>query len=186
VGIKKLFGGYIMFLFLVLAVVVALIIAVAANISNSKAAAAQLISDERLKGAKLFKEIITTPVAINEEGNIGIINTSTKEIKVFNIKDVNGFEVIIDGKNVANIGGAIVGGLLFGGIGAIVGSSANKQKINSIDLLFKTNDFNNPTINVPLLSSGTKKGSMVDKAIQKEITELTSTLEIVEKKIKGQ
>ena len=179
-----------MFWTVFLIVFVGLFIATGIKMYNKKvsdaAAVEKLGSDPRLNGAKVFNGTIETPIAINEEGNIGIITPSAKEIKVFNIKDVNGFEVIIDGKNVANIGGAITGGILFGGIGAIVGSSANKQKINSINLLFKINDFNNPTINVPLLSIGTKKGSATDMAIQKEITELTSTLEVVEKKVKGQ
>jgi hypothetical protein len=166
-------------------ILIVLIVAVAMNLSATKEAAKKLIADERLKDAKLFKNIISTPVAVAENGNIGIINVKTKEIKVFSIKDVNGFEVIIDGQNVANVGGAIIGGFLFGGIGAIIGGSANKKKINSINLLFKINDFNTPTINVPLLIGGTKKGSMVDKALRDEITELTSTLEVVEKKIKG-
>lgn len=174
-----------MFLFIVIAIVVVLIVAVAINMKNKKDTSQNLSNDERLKGAKIFKEWIDTPMAVTENGNIGLINVSTKEIKVFNIKDVNGFEVIVDGKNVANIGGAIAGGLLFGGIGALIGSSAKKEKINTINLLFKINDFNTPTITVPLLTSGTKKGSMVDQQLQKEITELTSTLEVVEKKIKG-
>jgi hypothetical protein len=170
---------------IVIVIVIIIGIAVAININNTKVAAETLISDEKLKGAKLFKQMINTPIAINEDGNIGIVNPTTKEIKVFNMKDVNGFEVIVDGKNVANIGGAIAGGLLFGGIGAIVGGNVKKEKINTINLLFKINDFNTPTINVPLLTSGTKKGSLVDQQLQKEITELTSTLEYVEKKLKG-
>ncbi|MDR1239742.1 MAG: hypothetical protein LBK27_06485 [Treponema sp.] len=118
-----------MFLFIVIAIVVVLIVAVAINMKNKKDTSQNLSNDERLKGAKIFKEWIDTPMAVTENGNIGLINVSTKEIKVFNIKDVNGFEVIVDGKNVANIGGAIAGGLLFGGIGALIGSSANKEKI---------------------------------------------------------
>lgn len=77
---------------------------------------------------------------------------------MFNIKDINGFERIIDGKDIANIGGAIAGGLLFGGIDALIRGGVRKEKISSINLLFKINDFNNPTINFHLLIGGTKNG----------------------------
>jgi hypothetical protein len=173
-----------MFLFFILIIVVVLIIAVAVNLHNGKVAANSLESDSRLKGAKIFKQMIQTPMAITESGNIGISYPSTKIVKVFNIKDVNGFELNIDGKNVANIGGAITGGLLFGGVGALVGSSANKQKITKIELMFKLNDFNNPTVLVPLCGE-TKRGGMVHQQVEKEITELMNTLEFVEKNASG-
>ncbi|MDR2905651.1 MAG: hypothetical protein LBU73_06850 [Helicobacteraceae bacterium] len=165
--------------------IIALLIILEINTYDEEVRVEKLKSDARLNGAKVFQRL-QTPIAINEEGNIGIITPLTREAKVFNIKDVNGFEVIIDGQNIANFGGVIVEGVLFGGIGAIVGSSVNKQEINSIDLLFKINDFNNPIINVPLLSYEIEKGSMAYQTIQQEIAKLTSTLEIVEKKVKGQ
>ncbi|MDR2394457.1 MAG: hypothetical protein LBD93_09945 [Treponema sp.] len=89
------------------------IVGVAISIYNKKVAVEQLYNDGRLKGAKIFKEWIEMPMAITQKRNIGIINPTTKNTKVFNIKDVNGFEVIINGKNIANVGGAIAGSLLF-------------------------------------------------------------------------
>ena len=103
-----------------------------------------------------------------------------KDSKILNIKDIVGFEVLTNGTSSANIGGAIAGGLLFGGVGAIIGGQS-KEKIPKMSFLFKTNDFHNPNIEIPIIVSSVKKGSFEDQAIQEKIKNLTSTLEIVER-----
>jgi hypothetical protein len=143
-----------------------------------------LLSDERLKNAKVFKEFISFPIAVSENGFIGVSDIKTRKPKIIHIKDVNGFEIVVDGKNVANVGGAVVGGLLFGGVGAIIGGGTKQEKITKMNLLLKINDFNNPTIEMPLIVSSMKKGSLVYDATQKEIQELMATLELIEKTTK--
>jgi len=141
---------------------------------------------------KIFREFIITPVSVSETGEIGVFDAETTKTEIVNIKDVRGFELIEDGKNVANIGGAVVGGLLFGGVGAIVGGSAHNKKITKMDLVLKIDDFKKPYINIPLYRSEGKKDALggwalsppIDK-VQEEIKELVNTLEFVEKKIKG-
>jgi hypothetical protein len=174
-----------MFWVVIIIIVAVIIIAVAYTNIKKKEQKEAILSDERLKDAKVFSEYINTPIAISENGYIGIINPKTKEPKIIHIKDINGFELLIDGKNIANIGGAVVGGLLFGGVGAIIGGSASKEKITKMNILFKTNDFNNPTIDIPLVIFEMKKGSMTYNSVQKEVQELMATLEIVEKNNKS-
>ena len=143
-----------------------------------------LASDERMQNAKVFNKHINTAIAISENGYIGVIDPKTKQPRIIHIKDINGFEIIVDGQNVVNMGGAVVGGLLFGGVGALLGGGAHKQKIKKMNLLFKVNDFSNPTIDLPLLSVEVKKGGMIYNAIQNELQELMATLEFVEKNCK--
>ena len=140
-------------------------------------------SDERFKNAKTFSKL-NAPISISEEGYIGVVDPKTKKPRIVHIKDVNSFEIVVDGKNVANLGGAIAGGLLFGGIGAIIGGSASKEKITKMNLLLKVNDFNNPTLDIPLVQFEIKKGTNTYNYVQKEIQEIMATLEFIEKKAK--
>lgn len=76
----------------------------------------------------------------------GQYNISQKHI--YGFENIVNVEIEIDGSSVASpsIGGAIVGGVLFGGAGAIVGSS-NKtinQKIKNIALKVYVDDIKNP------------------------------------------
>lgn len=136
-----------------------------------------LVADERLVNAKIFHRLIMTPVAISEEGWIGIGHYFNGHMPdIIHIKDITGFELIVNDKNVPNIGGAIVGGLCFGGVGALIGSTPKKEVVNA-KLLLKLDDFHHPTREVPLLHNG---GSIDNP----EIRELFSTLEFVEKKYK--
>jgi hypothetical protein len=133
----------------------------------------------------LFDFINTSFILISETGFIALKSLFIKEIIIINIKDVIGFEVLTNGKSSANIGGAIAGGLLFGGVGAIIGGLQSKETITKMSFLFKTNDFNNPNIEIPIIALSLKKGSFEYQALDEKIKNLTSTLEIVEQKIKG-
>jgi len=142
--------------------------------------------------AKVFREFIATPISISENGEIGVYDAVTAKTTVVNIKDIRGFELMEDGKNVADIGGAIVGGLLFGRVGAIIGGSVKNKMITKMDLVLKVDDFSKPSINIQLYRSDGKKDDFggyvpsppIDK-VNEEVKELMNTLEFVEKKVKG-
>jgi hypothetical protein len=142
--------------------------------------------DERFSNSKLFDFINTSFILISETGFIALKSLFMKEIKIINIKDVIGFEVLANGKPSANIGGAIAGGLLFGGVGAIIGGLQSKETITKMSFLFKTNDFNNPNIEIPIIALSLKKGSYEYQALDEKIKNLTSTLELVERNVKEQ
>lgn len=93
---------------------------------------------------------------INE--NTGDIRLMNKE--VINIKEITSYE-LVQNDNVVSKGGlgaAVAGGLLFGGIGAIVGSQVGakhtKQRISIFRIKLITTDFNRPVLYVDLLPLG--------------------------------
>jgi len=167
--------------------------------------AALVKQDERFGDVKLFNKFIETPVAVSESGFIGIYQPAHKkqvkppalgglkpavyedvpeELTVIHISQVNGFELLVDKKK--GVGGAIAGGLLFGGGGAIVGQTLSRDKAKSIDLQIKTSDFQHPQIVVPLyryenaISGSMLKSmnnSMNSKQREQEIQELVSSLD---------
>jgi|GEM_PF-5388438 len=140
-------------------------------------------SDDRLKGAKIFGNTIKTPIAINEAGYIGFVLRGSKF--VFSIKDVNGFNVTIDEREIARYRG---NSTAYARRNKRIISQTNtsgtiskETKIHGMELLFKINNFNTPTVAVPLLSHTITKGSFFEKMLTNEITELTGTLKVIER-----
>jgi uncharacterized membrane protein len=144
-------------------------------------------TDGRFVNAKNWVFENTNFLMISESGFISIKTAlQFKDPKIFNIKDVIGFELVTNDKPVANVGGAVIGGLLFGGIGAVVGAMPKKEKIKKMSIIFKVNDFNNPTIELPMLAISAKPiaGSIYHRLLLDQAREITTTLELVEKKAK--
>lgn len=93
------------------------------------------------------------------------INKDTGDIRlmnkeVINIKEITSYE-LVQNDNVVSKGGlgaSVAGGLLFGGIGAIVGSQVGakhtRQKISIFRIKLITTDFNRPVLYVDLLPLG--------------------------------
>lgn len=81
----------------------------------------------------------------------GIVTTT-----IYPCKDILESEILEDGQETtktsrgSQLGGALVGGLVLGGVGAIIGGLSGKKthtdKINSIDLKIIINDTNSPMI----------------------------------------
>lgn len=102
------------------------------------------------------------------DGFIGVDKTQKKifladcrniqhiSMKSIDFKDIMSCELIEDGATIYKksatraIGGAIVGGILSGGVGAIVGglsgSSKEKKKVKKVDLKFVVRDIDNPCV----------------------------------------
>lgn len=82
-----------------------------------------------------------------------------------------------------------MGGLLFGGLGAIAGG-ARKKKVNkmcnSITVRIVVNNLQNPAINVNLLSGETEVGSAVYNSAMKEAREIASVLAIIKSKAEAE
>jgi len=139
--------------------------------------------DPRLINAKLFHPIGGT-IAISESGYVGFKNDKIKEnIKVLHINDIKGFNLDINGNTQHNTGGAITGGLLFGAVGAIIGGQ-NIEMITKLSLIFKIDDFNNPNIEIPFILFKIKKGSYEHKQALDMVNEISSLLELLERKYK--
>lgn len=108
---------------------------------------------------------------------------------IYGFDNIVNVEIEIDGNSVASpsIGGAIVGGVLFGGAGAIVGSS-NKtinQKIKNIALKLYVDDIKNPYHRLLFYSNTTAVATNHPYVVQpqKEVNEWYSRfLNIIEKR----
>lgn len=134
-------------------------------------------------------------------GNYISFSDITNEIYVPNMKsehrfikysDILDFELIEDGETIVTKGGlgrAVAGGVLFGGVGAIVGGVTGKKKskhtVKSVKIKITTNDIKDPIVFITLLQKETKKDSLIYKNSAKTAQEILSRLKVVTSKDYG-
>lgn len=99
---------------------------------------------------------------------MAICYSQSGEINILDFFDIIEVEIMENGSSVSKggIGRAIVGGVLAGGVGAIVGASTSKQvsAINSLAVKIITKKAGNSLILLPLISTETKSDSVIYKS----------------------
>lgn len=108
-----------------------------------------------------------------------------KNPKVYNYSDIVDFELLEDGESIAKggLGRAVAGGLLFGGVGAIVGGVTGGKKSKSICTSLKIkitlNDISKPVVYIDFIKASTKKDSIIYKSMYKSAQECLSVLQLI-------
>ncbi|AMQ06784.1 hypothetical protein [Sporosarcina psychrophila] len=103
----------------------------------------------------------------------------------FNYSDIVDFELLEDGESIATggLGRALVGGALFGGVGAIVGGVTGKRKskdvCSSLRLKVTINDMNNPVVYINFIETKTKKEGLTYKTIEGAAQECLSVFQLI-------
>lgn len=114
-------------------------------------------------------------------GIFGKRNKST----VYNYSDIVDFELLEDGESISSggLGRALVGGAVFGGVGAIVGGVTGKKKTtgvcSSLKLKITLNNINHPVVYVNFIEAATKKDGLVYKNVYKLAHECLAVLEVI-------
>ena len=101
---------------------------------------------------------------------------------LFSFDDIINYEYLEDGTTITRggLGTAAVGGLLFGGVGAIVGGTwGKKQKgvINKISVRISTRLVDAPHIEIVLLNEESKKGGFLATNSKEKAMEILSLLD---------
>jgi len=121
---------------------------------------------QEFASCKIFEGLFTD-VAVSESGYLGFYRPSVPSMgrklpeqpeyyELLHVSQINDIDIDADEdlKVSSGLGGAIVGGLIGGGTGAVIGSAATggkaKNIINEIDLIVNTKDFQNPRRIIPL------------------------------------
>lgn len=110
---------------------------------------------------------------------------SLKNAVPYSYDDIVDFELIEDGTSVikGGLGSAAVGGVLFGGIGAIVGGVTGgkkaHQKCTSLMIKITVNNINAPTEYIKLITSPTDKKSIMYKSSFQNAQEIISLLQLI-------
>jgi len=142
-----------------------------------------MMSDERLRNAKLFDSYKS--FAISPDGFIGIVNVP--KIIIFHIKEIIGFQIAFDNEKIANDTSILLFDNIISKIEPFLG-----RRIKDIRLMLNKED--NTLLEIPLLISNTTTtgGKSRRKTIileisesrQNEIKEVLSTFESVERSVK--
>lgn len=113
-----------------------------------------------------------------------IVNAKTSTFKIFEYSELVEYEIFEDGDSVVKgrVGSTIVGGALFGGLGALAGASRSKKvkkTCKSMQVRIIVNDIKLPQYNITLVKTETKKDSFIYKAAQTKAQEFASVLAII-------
>lgn len=111
-------------------------------------------------------------LAIDEHRKkVCLIYCRQKQFRIFSYGDLISSELYEDGETISKtmrgsqIGGALVGTFLLGGVGTIVGGLSAKRKtegtVTRIDLRLIVNDTSNPVFEINFLNKEVKKGSQI-------------------------
>lgn len=108
------------------------------------------------------------------------------QIKVYNYQDLGEFELNEDGNSIVKGKGlaTAVGGLTFGLLGAMVGSSGKRKNENtctSLVVRMMVNELDNPEIVIPLIVTEVKKSSIMYTNAITQAKTLIATLNYIEK-----
>ena len=110
---------------------------------------------------------------------------------IYDYNDIVQFELLEDGNTVTKggLGSALVGGAMFGGVGAIVGGVTGKKRsknyINSLKIKITTHNLDNPTVYINLINMKTKADSMYYRSVYNSAQEILSLLSIMQEENKG-
>ncbi|WP_455715442.1 SHOCT domain-containing protein [Anaerosporobacter sp.] len=110
--------------------------------------------------------------------------------QIYDYSDIVQFELLENGNTVTKggLGRALVGGAMFGGVGAVVGGATGKKRtkshINSLRIKITTKDIDNPTIYINLINTDTKTDSIYYRSIYHSAQEILSLLSIMQEESK--
>lgn len=108
-----------------------------------------------------------------------------KNPKIYDYSDIVDFELLEDGETITKggLGRAVAGGLLFGGVGAVVGGVTGGKKskpiCNSLKIKITVKNINNPVVYINFLTAATKKNSITYKSAYNFAQECLSVLQLI-------
>lgn len=129
---------------------------------------------------KVIKSALDTFLEIDETKKLWRVDRAE-----YSFSDIVDFELLENGESVAKggLGRAVVGGVLFGGAGAVVGgvtaNRKNKAVCNSMRIKIVLNDINSPNAYIDLIKTATKKDSSKYKQRTEAAQECLSVLQLM-------
>jgi hypothetical protein len=139
---------------------------------------------------------IGTYIEFDEEQRLWLIPDGfmgkKKNPRIYSFDDIVEYELLEDGDTITKggLGRAVAGGVLFGGVGAIVGGVTGGKKsksiINSLKIKITICDFQNPTVYINLINTKTKADSFVYKTNYNAAQQILSVFALIQKQNENQ
>lgn len=107
-----------------------------------------------------------------------------KNPDLFPFSDILDFELVEDGVSITKggLGSAIVGGAVFGGVGAIVGSGIGKKQKDMVNRMAVVINMRNPLVSkveIPLITAETKRGGLTHKSSKQLGEQIVALLSVI-------
>lgn len=108
-----------------------------------------------------------------------------KNPRIYEYKDILDCELLEDGDSLTKggLGRAVAGGLLFGGVGAIVGGATGRRKtksvVTSLKVKITVKNAQEPAVYIPLIKTTTKTNSFTYKALAKSAQDIVATIAVI-------
>ncbi|MEG1641727.1 MAG: SHOCT domain-containing protein [Synergistaceae bacterium] len=133
------------------------------------------VTDTSIKHSLLVDEV-------NEKWTV--VNAENSEYRLYNYTDLIEYQIFENGNTLikGTTGDAVVGGLLFGVVGAIAGASSSKEIKDTCDemtLYITVNDLQKSQIKIELITTETKRGSCFYSGGVSKAKEFASVLSII-------
>lgn len=149
------------------------------KLNNSNKSLSEFVTTKKIGDYIYFDEQ-------NEKWTIpqGMFKKTIDGNRIYAYNDILNYELIEDGNSLSKggVGRAIVGGVLFGGIGAIVGGSTGykqKQTCTKLQIKITLNNINHPIEYITFISAETKKDSLLYKSSFELAQQILSMLNII-------
>lgn len=123
---------------------------------------------------------------------VGLASKSFTGKGIYRYTDLLAYELLEDDSQVTKggLGSAVVGGVVFGGVGAIIGGVTGKKKtkkvIESMMIKITVNDIDNPMLVIPFITKSTKVKSKDYKAAHTDAHKMLSMLAVITAKAQQQ
>ena len=157
-------------------VVILIVVAVFMSLQQKekRESAIETAKDElKRKGFVISKEVAnsenTHTIFIDGDSDKwAILCFSNSKLDIYDYKNLIEFELMEDGESIikGRTGSAIVGGALFGAVGAVAGASRKKKVrpvCNSMWIQIIVDDLKNPQHKIPIIKTQTKTDSLLYK-----------------------
>jgi len=122
---------------------------------NKHGAKEKQIRDEKLKNYNLSvrDEFYDSTIGVDEDKRLIVFVEPNKVPILISFDEIIDFEILKDSETISKVSakGVIVGGVLAGGLGAIIGSQVGKKskdKVGSLDLIIRVDKIQNATIKI--------------------------------------
>jgi hypothetical protein len=169
------------------------VVALSIQSNNRKAIDAGIAALPGFSAAfKVMSEDGSTGIAIDQDAKKVCLSSkkgTTLEHKVVGYRDLLEVEIMEDGHSItktsrsSQAGNAILGGILLGGVGAVVGaltsSTKTTGKIRRVDLKIVVNDVKSPVFLINFMNVQANAGGIIHQAASKKAMEWLGRLKVL-------
>lgn len=142
---------------------------------------------------KLFSKDGSTGIGIDEDNKKFALLSQKRSLSIHPFSDLLAAELIQDGQSLtktsrsSQAANAIIGGLLLGGVGAVVGALSSTQKTSSkvkrVDIRLTINDTANPIFDINFQNDEAKEGGIIHKAAMEIANEWLARFKVIMKQV---